>query len=62
MMFLTMEDEFGVFEATVFPNAFAAIGTLDRYGPYVVTGKVDRQYGSVTVTADRVEPQRAKVA
>ena len=62
MMFLTMEDEWGLFEAIVFPQAYSAIGPLDRYGPYVVSGKVQEQYGSVTVTADRVALCRADAA
>ena len=43
MMFLTLEDEQGLFEATVFPRKYAAVGLLDRYGPYVVAGKVQEQ-------------------
>ena len=62
MTFLTMEDEFGLFEATVFPDAHGAVGALDRYGPYIVAGKVQEQYGSVTVTARRVTLGRAHVA
>ena len=62
MMFLTMEDEYGLFEVTLFPNAYAAVGALDRYGPYVIAGKVEEQYGSVTVTANRVSLHTARVA
>jgi DNA polymerase III alpha subunit len=62
MMFLTLDDEQGLFEATLFPNTYAAVGVLDRYGPYVIAGKVEEQYGSVTVTANRVGLHRAKVA
>lgn len=62
MMFLTMEDELGLFEATLFPETYAAVGVLDRYGPYVVAGSVQEQYGSVTVTARRVTTPRTNVA
>ena len=56
MMFLTMDDEYGVFEVTLFPDICRAFGgSLGRYGPYVITGKVEEQYGAVTVTAQRVE-------
>ncbi len=56
MMFLTLDDEFGLFEVTVFPDILArAHPRLDRYGPYLVTGRVEDQYGSLTVTAERVE-------
>ena len=54
MMFLTLEDEFGLFEVTVFPNAFRRRADLTRYGPYIVAGRVEEQYGIVTMTADRV--------
>jgi len=56
MMFLTLEDEFGLFEATVFPDAAAGIGSaLERYGPYRITGRVEQQYGSIGINARRVE-------
>jgi DNA polymerase III alpha subunit len=56
MLFLTLDDEYGVFEVTLFPPQARALGTdLSRYGPYIVTGKVEKQYGVVSVTADRVE-------
>jgi DNA polymerase III alpha subunit len=56
MMFLTMDDEYGIFEVTLFPDICRAIGgSLGRYGPYVVAGKVEEQYGAVTITAQRVE-------
>jgi len=61
MTFLTLEDEQGLFEATVFPRTYAAVGVLDRYGPYVVAGRVQEQYGSVTVTAERVEVHQIRI-
>ena len=60
LTFLTLEDELGLFEVTVFPDACRAVGSLDRYGPYLVTGTVQEQYGSVTVTARRVTPARTR--
>jgi len=62
MTFLTLDDEFGLFEATLFPNVHAAAGPLDRYGPYVLDGVVEQQYGSITVTARGVVTRLAGVA
>jgi DNA polymerase III alpha subunit len=55
MLFLTLDDEYGLFEATVFPDAAKALPrNFEMYGPYVVTGRVERQYDSVGITAERV--------
>ena len=55
MMFLTLEDEFGPFEVTLFPDACKRSGgVFTHYGPYVVRGKVEEQYGSITVSADSI--------
>ncbi len=62
MTFLTLDDEFGLFEATLFPNVCAVVGALDRYGPYVINGVVEEQYGSITVTARGVLTRLAGVA
>jgi len=62
MTFLTLDDEFGLFEATLFPNVYAAVGPLDRYGPYVLDGVVQRQYGSTAVTARGVTTGTATAA
>ena len=56
MMFLTLEDEHGLFEVTLFPGVSRRGGRgFLRYGPYVVTGKVEDQYDSLSITAERVE-------
>jgi DNA-directed DNA polymerase III PolC len=53
--FLTLQDEYGLFEVTVFPGACRAVGpTFSRYGPYVVSGRVEDQYGAITVSADGI--------
>ena len=62
MAFLTLDDEWGLFEATLFPGVCAAVGPLDSYGPYVIDGTVEEQYGSITVTARQVLTGKAKVA
>ena len=57
MMFLTFDDEDGLFEATVFPDACRRLSTeFTRYGPYVVAGRVEEQYDSITVTAESIRP------
>jgi len=56
MGFLTFDDEFGLFEVTVFPDAQQAVGPLHAYGPYVITGRVESQYDEITITADSVRP------
>ena len=62
--FLTLDDEHGLFEATVLPGVMPAGGQagLGRYGPYVVTGEVESQYGAVTISARRVSLYRPAVA
>jgi len=60
MMFLTLDDEQGLFEVTVFPDACRALrGRMDGHGPYVVSGTVEDQYGSLTVSAREVTPLAA---
>jgi len=54
MMFLTLDDEFGLFEASVLPDACGACGRLGSYGPYIITGRVEEKYGTVTLTAENV--------
>jgi len=56
IMFLTLEDEYGLFEVTLMPGvARRGGGDFLRYGPYVVTGRVEDQYDSLSITAERVE-------
>jgi DNA polymerase III alpha subunit len=54
MLFLTLDDEFGLFEVTVFPDQ-ARTCEIGGYGPYLVTGTVEDQYGAVTIRAESVE-------
>jgi len=52
VMFLTLDDEFGLFEAVVFErNARTAV---QGYGPYVVAGRVQEQYDTFTIVADAI--------
>ncbi|MDP6636631.1 MAG: PHP domain-containing protein [Phycisphaerae bacterium] len=48
MMFLTMDDEFGLFEATFFPTPNAE-EQFNSYGPHIITGKVIEQYGTISI-------------
>lgn len=55
MYFLTLEDETGLFECTLFPAVYRRFGgVLVDSGPYVVEGRAEDQYGAVTLNAMRV--------
>jgi DNA polymerase III alpha subunit len=55
MEFITFEDEYGLWECTLFPRSCRrGVGTLGAWGPYLVDGLVDEQYGAVTVNAHRL--------
>jgi DNA-directed DNA polymerase III PolC len=54
MQFVTLEDEWGLIEVTLFPGTCLPVAYL-TLGPYVVTGVVEEQYGVLTVTARRFE-------
>jgi len=60
MMFLTLDDEFGLFEASVFPDACNTPRTMAGYGPYVIAGRVEEKYGTVMINADRVTLRETK--
>ena len=56
MEFLTFEDETGVMETTFFPRAYRAFcHILDWNRPFILWGKVEQDFGAVTLTVDRVE-------
>jgi len=48
MMFLTMDDEFGLFEATCFPDQGAA-DKFSAYGPHIITGIVIKKYDTISI-------------
>jgi DNA-directed DNA polymerase III PolC len=52
MQFVTIEDEWGLVEVTLFPRLCPPVPHLG-IGPYIVEGEVDEQYGVLTVTARR---------
>jgi len=56
MEFLTFEDETGIVETTFFPKTYHRFcHMIDRNRPYLLTGKVDEDWGTITLTVDRVE-------
>lgn len=56
MMFLTLEDETGIWDVVMFPRPYQRFGgrLIDR-GPYVVVGRVEDDARPSSVTAERVE-------
>ena len=59
MEFLTFEDETGLVETTFFPEAYRQFcGMLDRHRPYILTGKIEEDFGAITLTVEKVAPIR----
>jgi DNA-directed DNA polymerase III PolC len=54
IQFVTLEDEHGLIEVTLFPGSCAQVPYL-TIGPYVATGAVEERHGAYTVTAERFE-------
>ncbi len=50
VQFVTLEDEYGLAEVTLFPDECPAVPYLTM-GPYTATGVVEEQYGVFTITA-----------
>ena len=56
MEFLTFEDETGIVETTFFPQAYRRFcHMIDRNRPYLLTGKVEADWGATTLTVNKVE-------
>jgi error-prone DNA polymerase len=56
MEFLTFEDETGIVETTFFPQAYRRFcHMIDAERPYLLSGKVDQNWGAVTLTVENVE-------
>ena len=56
MEFLTFEDETGIVETTFFPEAYRRFcHMIDRNRPYLLAGKVEENWGAVSLTVDRVQ-------
>lgn len=57
MKFLTLEDETGLFEAVLFPDAYAKWGdVVSDPGVYVVEGRVADEFGSLSLETEAVRP------
>ena len=57
MEFLTFEDETGMVETTFFPEAYRRFcHMLDRERPYLLTGRVEEDWGAATLNVERAEP------
>jgi DNA-directed DNA polymerase III PolC len=57
MEFVTLEDEFGLAECTLFPKTFRRFGgRFQTMGPYLAEGKVENRFGSATLTVERIRP------
>ncbi len=55
MLFLTLEDESGLAECTLFPPVYARFGTIVRGGWLLhATGTVEAPFGAPTLTVDRL--------
>ena len=57
MEFLTFEDETGIVETTFFPETYRRFAHMtDRGHPYILTGRVEQDWGAVTLTVAHVAP------
>ena len=55
MEFLCFEDTTGIYEATFFPKAYNKFCHLfDREQPYVLQGRIEEEFGALTMTVDNV--------
>jgi DNA polymerase-3 subunit alpha/error-prone DNA polymerase len=55
MEFITFEDETGLMECTFFPDTYRRFcHMLDHHRPYLIEGKVEKDYGAFTITVDGV--------
>jgi len=53
--FLTFEDEWGIYEVTMFPAAYKKFARSVRgWGPYLIRGTVQDHLGSVSVTGHSI--------
>ena len=56
MEFLTFEDETGIVETTFFPATYHRFcHMIDRQRPYLLSGKVEEDWGAITMTVDGVQ-------
>ncbi len=56
MEFLSFEDTTAIYEATFFPRTFDKfVHIISRDRPYILQGRVDQQFGAVTLSVENVE-------
>jgi DNA-directed DNA polymerase III PolC len=56
MKFLSMEDLYGTFEVTMFPDSFEKHGWKTRtHGPYIITGKIELHFGVPSLTCECID-------
>ncbi len=57
MKFVTFEDETGIVETVLFPKIYNRFCHILDYGrPFLLSGKVDENWGAVTLNAEAVRP------
>ncbi len=57
MEFITFEDETGIVETTFFPRAYDRFCHIIDHGrPYLLWGRVEQNWGAVTLAVERVRP------
>jgi error-prone DNA polymerase len=57
MEFVTFEDETGILETTFFPEAYRRLcDRLDTSRPFWLAGRVQEDYGALTLTVEEVRP------
>ncbi len=57
MKFLTFEDETGIVETVFFPKPYAVFcHSLDYGRPYLLCGKLDSNWGAITLIVETVQP------
>ncbi len=57
MKFITFEDDTGIMETTFFPKIYHRFSHVLDYGrPYVIFGKVEENWGAITLTVDWIRP------
>ena len=57
MEFLTFEDDTGLVETVCFPEVYRRFcAVLDKSRPFILTGKVEEDFGAVTLTVSHVQP------
>jgi len=55
MEFVTLEDETGLVECTLFPDVYARYrDVVHSLGPYVAEGRIEEQYGAPTLNVSRI--------